>query len=42
MRSQIGRWADSSSVPYEPDPVEPTTDRFLESSLGDPVDCDPT
>ena len=28
MRSQIGRWADSSSVPYEPDPVEPTTDRF--------------
>ena len=28
MRDQINRWADSRGVPYEPAPVEPTTDRF--------------
>ena len=28
MRDQINRWADSRRVPYEPAPVEPTTDRF--------------
>ena len=27
-RAQINRWADSRRVPYEPGPVEPTTDRF--------------
>ena len=26
--AQIDRWADCRRVPYEPDPVEPTTDRF--------------
>ena len=28
MRDQINRWADFRRVPYEPAPVEPTTDRF--------------
>lgn len=28
MRDQITRWADFRTVPYEPAPVEPTTDRF--------------
>ena len=27
-RNQIKRWADSRRVPYEPGPVEPTSDRF--------------
>ena len=27
-RNQIRRWAGERKVPYEPEPVEPTTDRF--------------
>ena len=28
VRAQIDRWAGFKRVPYEPGPVEPTTDRF--------------
>ncbi len=27
-RDQIRRWAKARKVPYEPEPAEPTTDRF--------------
>ncbi len=28
VRDQIRRWAKARKVPYEPEPAEPTTDRF--------------